>query len=64
MAEIYGISLTDSLIGLIKWILKRRKAEKKTGQLIYERTLEKVTLFGQHAIKTTFKRKFFNELYN
>lgn len=32
--------------------------EKKTGQLNYERTFEKCTLFGQHAIKTTFKEYF------
>lgn len=29
--------------------------EKRTGQLNYERTFEKCTLFGKHAIKTTFK---------
>ena len=32
--------------------------EKKTGQLNYERTFEKVMLIGQHAIKTTFKEYF------
>lgn len=32
--------------------------EKKTGQLNYERSFEKCTLFGQHAIKTTFKEYF------
>ena len=32
--------------------------EKKTGLLAYERTFEKCTLLGQHAIKTTFKEYF------
>lgn len=38
--------------------------EKKTGQLNYERTFEKVTLFGQHAIKTTFKEYFKDSRYS
>lgn len=32
--------------------------EKKTGLMAYERTFEKCTLMGQHAIKTTFKEYF------
>ena len=32
--------------------------EKKTGLLAYERSFEKCTLLGQHAIKTTFKEYF------
>lgn len=32
--------------------------EKKTGKMVYERTWEKNTLFGQHALKTTFKEYF------
>lgn len=32
--------------------------EKKTGQINYERTFEKCTLIGQHAIRTTFKEYF------
>ena len=32
--------------------------EKKTGLLVYERTFEKCSLLGQHAIKTTFKEYF------
>lgn len=32
--------------------------EKKTGKMTYERTWEKCSLFGQHAIKTTFKEYF------
>lgn len=38
--------------------------EKKTGQLNYERTFEKCTLFGQHAIKTTFKEYFKDSRFN
>ncbi len=38
--------------------------EKKTGQLNYERTFEKATLFGQHAIKTTFKEYFKDSRFN
>ena len=32
--------------------------EKKTGKMVYEKTWEKNTLFGQHALKTTFKEYF------
>ena len=38
-------------------------AEKKTGLLVYERTFEKCTLIGQHAIKTTFKEYFKDSRY-
>ncbi len=38
--------------------------EKKTGQLNYERTFEKCTLFGQHAIKTTFKEYIKDNRFN
>lgn len=34
------------------------KLEKNTGKMTYEREWEKCTLFGQHAIKTTFKEYF------
>ena len=37
--------------------------EGRTGQLIYERTSEKANLFGQHAIKTTFKEYFKDSRY-
>ena len=38
--------------------------EKRTGQLNYERTYKKCTLFGQHAIKTTFKEYFNDSRYD
>lgn len=38
--------------------------EKKTGRLAYERTFEKCTLIGQHAIKTTFKEYFKDSRYD
>ncbi|MBR5147996.1 MAG: retroviral-like aspartic protease family protein [Bacteroidaceae bacterium] len=38
--------------------------EKRTGQLNYERTYKKCTLFGQHAIKTTFKEYFKDSRYD
>lgn len=37
--------------------------EKRTGQLNYERTFEKCSLFGKHAIKTTFKEYFKDSRY-
>lgn len=40
------------------------QAEKKTGLLVYERTFEKSTLIGHHAIKTTFKEYFKDSRYN
>ena len=38
--------------------------EKKTGLLVYERTFEKNTLLGHHAIKTTFKEFFKDSRFN
>jgi len=37
--------------------------EKETGLLVYERTFEKCTLLGHHAIKTTFKEYFKDSRY-
>lgn len=37
--------------------------EKKTGLMVYERTFEKCTLIGHHAIKTTFKEYFKDSRY-
>ncbi len=34
------------------------EVENRTGKIVYERTWEKVKLFGQHAIKTTFNEYF------
>lgn len=34
------------------------EVENRTGKIVYERTWEKVILFGQHAIKTTFNEYF------
>ena len=39
-------------------------AEKETGKITYERTHEKVTLFGKHAIKTTFKEYFKDDRFD
>ena len=36
---------------------------KKTGMIVYERTFEKCTLLGRHAIKTTFKEYFKDSRY-
>lgn len=38
--------------------------EKKSGLMVYERTYEKCTLAGQHAIKTTFKEYFKDSRYD
>ena len=38
--------------------------EKKTGNIVYERNWEKCTLFGQHAIKTTFLEYFKDSRYD
>ena len=38
--------------------------EKKTGIMVYERTFEKCTLIGHHAIKTTFKEYFKDSRYD
>lgn len=38
--------------------------EKKTGRMVYERTFEKCTLIGHHAIKTTFKEYFKDSRYD
>jgi len=38
--------------------------EKKTGNMVYERTFEKCTLIGHHAIKTTFKEYFKDSRYD
>lgn len=38
--------------------------EKRTGQMVYERTFEKCTLLGKHAIKTTFKEYFKDSRFN
>ena len=38
--------------------------EKQTGQIVYERTWEKFVLFGQHALKTTFKEYFQDSRYD
>ena len=38
--------------------------EKKTGKMVYERTFEKCTLVGHHAIKTTFKEYFKDSRYD
>ena len=40
------------------------KIEKKTGMIVYERTFEKCTLMGKHAIKTTFKEYFKDSRYD
>ncbi len=40
------------------------QVEKKTGLLAYERTFEKCTLIGHHAIKTTFKEYFKDSRYD
>lgn len=38
--------------------------EKKTGKMTYERTWENCLLFGQHAIKTTFKDYFIDSRFD
>ena len=38
--------------------------EKKTGEINYERTFQKVNMCGQHAIKSTNKRYFKDDRYN
>lgn len=38
--------------------------EKKVGLMVYERTFEKCTLMGHHAIKTTFKEYFKDSRYD
>lgn len=40
------------------------QVEKKTGLLVYERTFEKSTLIGHHAIKTTFKEYLKDSRYD
>lgn len=40
------------------------QSEKKTGRMVYERTFEKCTLIGHHAIKTTFKEYFKDSRYD
>ena len=46
---------------LIEQLDKNR--EERTGEIVYERTFEKCTLLGQHAIKTTFKEYFKDSRY-
>ncbi len=38
--------------------------EKETGLLVYEKTFEKCTILGHHAIKTTFKEYFKDSRYD
>ena len=38
--------------------------EKQSGVITYERTNEKVILFGKHAIKTTFKQYFKDDRFD
>lgn len=38
--------------------------EKKTGEINYERTFQKVNLCGQHAVKSTNKRYFKDDRYS
>lgn len=40
------------------------EVEKKTGELNYERTFQKVNLCGQHAVKSTNKRYFKDDRYS
>ena len=40
-----------------------KSIEKRTGQIVYERTFEKCTLLREHAVKTTFKEYFKDSRY-